>query len=267
MTQSRTSLRNLSTALLLFPLLAGCGLGTATTGNDSNVAADTTDTANQVVSITSVTSDGVDLTAAGITSNAAATVAAAGVIARVTPAGCATQSVVNNVATYTFTSCTGPYGLLSFTGSVQATYTVTLGPPASLKLDLTGTAQTQNGGTLNLKSSAIISGPPTNRTAVVTESSSAVSARGNSISHTGSYTAGWDGMCVSLGGNWSTTAALLTWATTVTNYKRCQNHCPLVGGSLRLVGPLHTTTLSFDGTATGQFTFDGKPGTIPLFCQ
>lgn len=265
MTLVRKSLCSLAlNALVLAPLLAGCG-GAAVSGDEA-MAADSTQTADQVSAVTSLTTDSVDLTTGSISSDTAAATAAAGASAKLMPASCVTKSVASNVATYTMTNCTGPYGLLAVSGTLQATYTVqTTGTNPSLKVDLAATGLKVNGASLDISSSATISGPPTARTATVSSTTKAVTARGNTISHSGSYTAGSDGSCVTLTGTFSTQSGLLSWSTQIDSYKRCQNMCP-AQGKITFTGVLHTTTVTFNGSATAAITVDGHAGNLGLLC-
>lgn len=266
MTLVRKSLCSLALGVLAFaPLLSGCG-GSAVSGDEA-MAADSTQTADQVSAVTSLTTDGVDLTTSGISSDTAATVAASSAGSKLTPATCLTKSVVGSVATYTMNSCTGPYGLVAVTGTLQATYTVQgSGTGTSLKVDLAATGLKVNGATLDIASSATISGPQTARTATVTSTTRAVTARGNSIAHTGSYTAGSDGNCVTLTGSFATQSGIFNWSTQIDNYKRCQNMCP-TQGKITFTGTLHTTTITYNGSATAAITVDGRTGNLGLLCS
>lgn len=244
--------------------LAACG-GTATS-NDDAIAADSTDTADQISALTSATSDSVDPNMAGLSSETAAQIGSSGASAKLT-AGCVTSTLVGNVVNYTLSSCSGPYGLVNVSGSLKATYTVnTVGPTTTLTVKLEGTALKVNGGSLDINSSAVITATGTARTATVSSATQATSARGNSITHSGMYTAGWDGSCVSLTGDFSTKSGLFSWMTDIANYKRCGASCP-TSGKITFTGNFHTTTISFNGTKTAAITYDGRSGSLNLLCQ
>lgn len=261
---SRNSLRLLAGGLVI-GTLAVSSCGGAADSNDEALAADSTDTADQVSALTSIMSDGADLSMAGLTSQSAAQGAMTGASAKLS-ASCLTAMTSGNVVTYTLKNCTGPYGLISLSGTLTATYTVqSAGAAPSLKVDLSGTGLKVNGASLSVNSSAIITGPANSRTAVVTSNTSATSARNNSITHSGNYTAGWDGACVSLTGSFSTRSGLLAFGTEIDSYRRCQDRCP-AQGSITFTGR-HVATLTFNGTATAQITVDGRAGRLPLLCQ
>lgn len=254
-----------SLPVLALGALAVFGCGGTANNNDDSLAADSTDTADQVSALSSLSSEGVD-PSTGPTHAAAAQAAATAVTAKLS-SGCVTTHVVGNQVTYTMNNCTGPYGLVSVTGALTATYTVQgTGTAATLTIVLSGTAIKINGASLNVNSTAVISGPTTNRTAVVNSNTTAVSARGNSITHAGNYTAGWDGVCLSMTGNFQTRAGLFNFMTQVDSYKRCLNHCP-TQGTITFTGNAHTTTLTFNGTASASIMIDGRSGNLSLFCK
>jgi hypothetical protein len=265
---SRKSLFSGIGAVFLGALLgSGCG-GTAGANGNEATAADSLETADQVSALSSVTTASVDPNMVGLTNNTAASTAASGTTAML-KAGCAIQTTVGNVVTYSLNNCTGPYGLVSLTGSLKATYTVVA--PGSLQVDLEGQNLKLNSSTLNINSSAVITVVGTARTATVTSTSSATGQRGNQITHMGSYTAGWDPNCVSLTGSFSTRVGLLqTYSTQIANYRRCQDLCPASGVitfSSTSGANTNTTTLTFDGTSTAAITFNGKAGNLSLFCK
>src|SRR4051812_20539041 len=116
------TLRSALYSLVLAPLLvASCG-GVGASDNDGENAADSADSASVTASLSSLTTDGVDMTAT--TSAAAATSAQVKAMTLLQPTACATAQVVGSVVTYTFNGCTGPYGLVSLTGSLTATYSM-----------------------------------------------------------------------------------------------------------------------------------------------
>lgn len=255
------ALRNSLFVLALSPLVA-CG-GSLAQSDDGQTAADSADTADVTTALSSLTSDGSDMAAA--TGDAAAAGAKAGVMAKLNPSGCVTANAVANVVSYTFNNCTGPYGLVKLTGTVTATYTKA-NAGASLAVALTSTNLAVNGAQVSLNSTSVISGPPTARTATVTTMSSATTANGKSISHSGAYTAKWDGMCVSLDGAFSTKVGLASWNTVVTGYKRCSGVCP-ESGKVVINGAGGTATISYTGSAVALvLTSGGDSGTITLAC-
>lgn len=262
----RKSLFSLTGGLLLGSMsLVGCGgFGQDGSTSDQAYAADTTDTADQVSALVSVSTDGIDTQASGLTSTIAAQAAVANVTAKLA-SGCVTATLQGSTATYVMNNCTGPYGLVSLTGTLSVGYTVTgSGAGTTVTVALSGSGIKLNNATLDVNSSAVISGPSTNRTAVVSSTTSAESARGNSIAHSGNYTAGWDGSCVTLTGTFMTRVGLSNYSTVITDYKRCLNTCPKTG-TITFTGK-NIITLAFDGTASADLTVNGKAGSLPLLC-
>lgn len=258
----KKTLRSSLSALVLSPLLlAACG-GSAAIATDGENAADSADTASVTASMSSLTTDGVD--ASATTAAAAATSAQVKAMALLSPQGCATAQVVGSTVNYTLTGCSGPYGLLNVTGAVSATYAVAAG---TVTVTLSGANLKANGSTVNLNATAVVTGAAGSRQAMVTSSTSAQTARGRTITHSGSYTAGWDGTCLTLSGAFTTQIGLIGWSTSVTNYKRCQGMCPASGVVVITAGN-NTATVTFAGGATVNYTDSrGDSGTVTLSCK
>lgn len=257
-------------SLLVAPLasLSACGGSATFSSTDAEIAADSTDTADVVSGLTSVSSDGVDVQASGLTSASAATAAAAAAGAKFVLPACLTKNVVGNVATYTMNSCSGPYGLLLVTGTLTATYTVAVsGGTPSVTVDLAGTGLKVNGMTVDVATTAKISGPSTSRTASVTSTSKATTMRGNSITHAGQYDATWDGMCMTLSGNFATQTMNNSYATVISGYKKCLNACP-TQGTVTFTNLSNTLTITYSGGKQAKLVVNGgAQQTINLLCQ
>lgn len=258
----KKTLRSSLSALVLSPLLlAACG-GSAAIATDGENAADSADTASVTASMSSLTTDGVD--ASATTAAAAAASAQVKALALLSPQGCATAQVVGSTVNYALNGCTGPYGLLNVTGSVSATYAVAAG---SVTVTLSGANLKANGSTVNLNATATVTGTAGSRQAMVTSSTSAQTARGRTITHSGSYTAGWDGTCLTLTGVFTTQIGLLGWSTSITDYKRCQGMCP-ASGTVVITAGSNTATVTFAGGATVSYTDNkGDSGTVTLSCK
>lgn len=259
----KKTLRSALYALVLSPLaLAACG-GSGGIATDGENAADSADTASVTASMSSLTTDGVDATAT--TSAAAAASAQAKAMTLLQPQGCATAQATGSTVNYTFNNCTGPYGLVNLSGQVAANYTLVAG--GGVTVTLSGTNLKANGSTVTLNATAVVTGTAGNRQATVTSSTSAQTSRGRTISHSGSYTAGWDGSCLTLTGAFTTQIGLLGWSTSITNYKRCQGMCP-ASGTVVITAGANTATVTFAGNATVTFTDNkGDTGTVTLLCK
>ena len=247
---------------------AGCGGSAVFSSADAELAADSTDTADVVSGLTSVSTDGVDVSASGLTGEQAATAAAAVAGTKFIQSACLTKAVVGNVATYTLNNCSGPYGLVLVTGTLTATYTVSVsGSTPTLNVSLAGTGIKVNGMTVDVAATAKISGPTNNRSASVTSTSKAVTQRGNTINHSGAYDATWDGMCMTLSGNFATQTAMNSYATVISGYKKCQNACPSQG-TVTFTNLANTLTITYTGGRMAKLVLNaGKEQTLTLLCQ
>lgn len=265
------SLRRLAlSSLLLAPLLSAtaCGGSATFSSADAEIAADSTDTADVVSGLTSVSTDGVDVQAAGLTSAGAATAAAVGAGAKFILPACLSKNVAGNIVTYTLNSCSGPYGLALVTGTLTATYTVSVsGSTPTLTVDLVGTGLKVNGMTVDVASTAKISGPASSRSASVSSTSKATTARGNSITHAGMYDATWDGMCMTLSGSFATQADSKSYATVISGYKKCLNACP-TQGTVTFTNLSNTLTITYSGGRQAKLVVNGgAQQTVNLLCQ
>jgi len=258
----KKTLRSSLYALILSPLLlAACG-GSAAVATDGENAADSADTASVTASMSSLTTDGVD--ASATTATAAAASAQVKALALLSPQGCATAQVNGSTVNYTLNGCTGPYGLINATGTVSATYALAAGV---LTVTLSGNNLKANGSTVNLNATATVTGAAGSRQAAVTSSTSAQTARGRTITHSGNYTAGWDGSCLTLNGAFTTQIGLIGWNTSIANYKRCQGMCP-ASGTVVITAGANTATVTFAGGATISYTDSkGDSGTVTLTCK
>ena len=247
---------------------SGCGGSAGFSATDAELAADSTDTADVVSGLTSVSSDGVDVSASGLTGEQAATAAAASAGSKFILPACLTKNVTGNVATYTLNSCSGPYGLVLVTGTLTATYTVAVaGGTPTVNVNLVGTGIKVNGMTVDVATTAKISGPTSNRTASVTSTSKAVTQRGNTINHSGMYDATWDGMCLTLSGSFATQTAMNSYATLISGYKKCQNACPSQG-TVTFTNLANTLTITYTGGRMAKLVLNaGKEQTLNLLCQ
>lgn len=147
------------------------------------------------------------------------------------PAGCLTTTLAGNVATHVFNGCTGPYGQVSFNGTVTSTYTF-----ASSTLTVRHEA---NGFKAN---GAEISGQ---RVVTYTKSATTITRKrvgtwtgatknGKAFSHDVDFIETWDPAtkCLTRSGSAQTSIAAREFSHSVTGYKRCgigALGCPLSG--------------------------------------
>ena len=185
-----------------------------------------------------------------------------------TPAGCATATVSQASVAYVLDGCSGPYGLASMGGSVNASFTTGLGGTVII---LSAQGLGASGATFDIASVATIEQvDATTRSITVMTEGEATGPRGVTLAREGDYTVTWTASCRTLAGEWMTTVSGLTWTTTVTDLERCgATTCPTAGGSIEHTGPAgRTITVSFDGSdSAGWSASTGEAGDVTLTCD
>jgi hypothetical protein len=204
-----------------------------------------------------------DPVAAAPTPEAAATMAAAAASTYYQPAGCVVATTAGATATYQFTNCRGPYGLVNLNGSLTARYVSR--SATGWTVQVTGSLQA-NSTTLRPDATATVSAVGASRTATVTVAGGGTGRRGVSYSNRGTYTATWDGTCFGISGSVTSTASTGAAATfTATGYRRCRGQCPDAGGVLSVSGEGGAVTITYSGGATATVT-GARTSTVRLFC-
>jgi hypothetical protein len=180
------------------------------------------------------------------------------------PAGCATTTTNLNVVTYTFNNCTGPYGLLKLNGTLTATLKPMAGGQVQITLAATGFKLATL--TTSVNATALVTTGVTQDSAMVTSTSSATNARGETAVHSGSYTAGWNSTCLTLNGSFMTTLGTskgtASWATQISNFQECSGMCPAQGGSVTVTGSGGgSVTVHYTNGSTAEVTSTNAGGT------
>lgn len=180
------------------------------------------------------------------------------------PAGCETSATAGSKTTYTFAGCSGPYGLVKVSGTIEVDLGAT---KAGATAHLTSSGLSVNGATLNLD----LDVTETATSVTIASNSTATGSRGGALTFAGSYTASFDqaAQCVSLTGNWSTKFDDLTWATSATGYQHCAGKCPAAGGKVTFAGPAgRSIAIAYDGSATAEVTdTKGQTSAVSLPCE
>jgi hypothetical protein len=184
------------------------------------------------------------------------------------PAGCIVSTREANVVTHVFTDCTGPHGLVHFTGKVVSTWT-----------HITNGAQVQhvakgfqiNGATVDhtvtiqyTKASGIY-------TKTRNGSSSGTTATGRAITHSANYVTVFDAntRCIQRDGSSETTVGARTVSRTIAGFERCgigAMGCPK-SGTITLARPRVNATLQFPGGAVVDITVNGRKFQRALTCN
>lgn len=253
------NLRPTASLTALVASLAACGGGVDT--EEYNAAADGMDGNSVTSSVLAVVSEPAS---AAMTGDAAAMASSQRASTYFLPAGCVTAVPSGATVAYTFTNCTGPYGLVLINGTVNATF--------SNRTATGWTVQTSGEVRLNRavhrpNATAVVSYASGTRTAMVTVNGSGTGPRGTAYATSGGYTSTWDGACLGLNGAVTVTANGQSLTVAATNWRRCRGECPAAGASVSLTAPGGTATIAYSGGPTATATGPrGGTATVNLFC-
>jgi hypothetical protein len=189
------------------------------------------------------------------------------------PAGCITTTLVGNVATHAFKDCTGPYGLVSFNGTVTSTYVRANG---TLTITHEATGFKANGTEITGKRVVTYSRSGTVVTKHRTGSWSGTTKKGKPFSHEADFTVTWDAAakCITRDGSAQTTVAAREHSRTIDGYKRCgigNLGCPESGKiTLERTRGANTASVSIEFLGGRDYTITGPNGrtfTRRLICR
>lgn len=259
----------LCTALTL--AVGGCGRG-ASEADDADDAVGTSGSTSSESALLSAAGEDSTAMPSGTTNDQLAEAASLKLKSRFKN-GCVTATRNLNVVTYVMVDCTGPYGLVTVSGTMVVTYTRQA--DGSIRADAAGTGLQVNQGTLDLSAVAIYSRNAAGlETAVVETHGTGTGPRGNTGVRTGNYVVTRDqaAACVTLEGTWSTVwngNANATTSTEVTGLKKCSASCPAAGGLITHTGIFgKVLTVTLDGSSVAAWsTTGGKSGTVNLDCK
>lgn len=192
------------------------------------------------------------------------------------PASCVTAETLGASSTLTLRDCSGPRGLRSIRGIVNVVYTVEAA--SSVAITLTSTDLTTGRGNVLLNATgeyAMDSGKP--RLSMIT-SGGGLATGSRPMTRAGTFVASWEGDCLLLDGQWTTTLELDLRATGVQGYKRCGAACPVSGtlayatvdAATATTDPFQTSAMLilFRGRNTATFTSSrGTVGSLTLPCS
>jgi hypothetical protein len=136
------------------------------------------------------------------------------------PAGCIVSTRVGNVITHVFTNCTGPYGLVSFNGTVTSTY---VREPSKLTITHVAEGFKINGATVSGSRTIVYSLSGTVISKTRTGDWSGTTAKGNPISHEASFVTTYDvaTRCITRDGSAETTIGGRSYSRSIDGFKRC----------------------------------------------
>ncbi len=260
----RNSMISRGFLLSLAMVAVGCG-GTT----DSAIAED----ADESVSVTStesaLTSELSDEVAqpASATTEQLAADATTRVPKAFSPSSCVTAVQAGPKVTYTLVNCTGPYGLVTVSGTLVATYS--RASTGGVQVVITGTGVKANKAIIDVNATVISTQAGSTRSASVTSTASGSGPRGIALSRDGQYTVTYDSetSCATVNGSWKTNVGARTSTTTVTNYARCKGACPTSGTIVHDTPRSTAVTINYSGAETAAWTTStGRSGTVNLLC-
>ena len=258
----RTSLTALSLCLGLS--VAACG------GN----AAGTDDEASDANAAMSQSSAIEYMLTNPISSNDAATAASSLAAAQWWPAGCATRAKdsSNPIVTVTLNNCSGPFGLLKWSGTLTVTFAKNTDGTLNVKASSTNMTANGSPASFSLDRNITINGTSTTREVKGSANWTRTNAAGTLITHSNSWTAMVDSgtKCRTLNGTAATTIGTQIVASTAKDYKICRTSgvdgCP--SGTLSHISASgDVVSVTFDGTSNAIVTGPRGTRTVGLICQ
>ncbi len=190
------------------------------------------------------------------------------------PSGCATgvKDPTQPIATITLTNCTGPFGLIRWSGTLTATYSKNA--DGTINVKATSTNMTVNGKTAQFAMDRTITvDSATTRTVKGSSTWTRQNAEGETVTHANAWTAMVDTTtrCRTVSGSGTTTVGTKVYATTSRDYKVCRSvdsdSCPS-GTLTHTVTPGQTVvTVTFNGTSTAMVSGPNGSRSVPILCQ
>lgn len=150
------------------------------------------------------------------------------------PAGCltVTSDEAAKTTTYTFASCTGPYGLITLNGSVALAYTQR---GATVDATITAAGFQVNGATIDWDVAASVqAGAAGARTMTWSGTIAGTTAKGRALSRQNDKVFTWTagGSCIGIDGISTGNLSGRSLEIDVSNYQRCKGECPEAGSTL-----------------------------------
>ena len=183
------------------------------------------------------------------------------------PAGClvVANDTAASTATYTFTDCTGPYGLVSVNGSVSVVYSAPSATELKLSFSITEPFTLTGAGgkqatITDWAATADITASGTDLTTRTLQWNGRLSGttrRGTAFDHSSTWMVSWTvgGDCISESGTSSGAAGDLSVTTTVTDFQACAGSCPASGSEITITDTTHGDTYDLKyGKDTATYT-------------
>jgi hypothetical protein len=186
------------------------------------------------------------------------------------PAGCieATVDTTAKTATYVFSACTGPLGLVELDGTVEVAWTDS---PGGVTLNYSAEGFKINRATLDSwKASAVVTASGSARHMVWSAQLSGTTGRGRTFTRTNDKTIDWTvgQPCVTVSGQSDGTILGVELRTTIDRFSRCASECPQSGSEITVenVKTGGSVDIKYDGGPEAVLTVDGTSTDIGLAC-
>jgi hypothetical protein len=152
------------------------------------------------------------------------------------PAGClvVTDDAANKKATYKFSDCTGPYGLVHITGEVDLTYSSSAAN--QLTVNYSANSLQINRSTINWTATANVTGNGLARDMVWDGKFDGTTAHGRAFQRTNHKEYKWTvgQACLSVAGSSDGTVTSHELKTDVINFSICKGGCPEAGSEIKV---------------------------------
>jgi hypothetical protein len=186
------------------------------------------------------------------------------------PAGCvqATVDTTAMTATYVFTGCTGPLGLVELDGTVDVSWTT---DPGQVTLNYESHGFKINRATIDTwQASAIVTASGSARRMVWNAELSGTTGRGRTFTRTNQKTIDWTvgQPCVTVSGVSDGTIVGVELKTTIDSFSRCAAECPQSGSEITVENVKNGTSvdIKYSGGPEAVLTIDGTATDIGLAC-
>ncbi len=244
----------------LLSLATGCGLkGEDLSLEGQAIVKDTNESAATIELAADLsTIPGLVLSNAQMTLSAAVA-AQSGIAQLAQPAKCLTVTTENNVVTYTFAGCTGPWGLAKLTGQEVATFSPD--GPGQVKVNLHSVGLEVNGIAAEHDAKVVVASKGGTQTIDVQGSFTGTTTAGRKVKHAALLTVVRSAdACITLKGTTDTKIGLRRLGLRYEAFRRCVARTTCPTGTIVATGDLSgfRVTLTFDGTEEGLAT--GKNG-------
>jgi hypothetical protein len=289
-TVTRTQLRTLALSLLTahvgaFSVLGMVGCAASDAGSSTELAAAGADGADTEADLESLgqsfvggsSSLSIQSASALSPSLAAGGLKAEGIVSNPAggfyqPAGCLVEDsdTIARTATYTFTDCTGPFGLVQLNGVVSVSWSVSSADTLNLKLSSENFKV--NAATItSWNASAVITSSGDGRDMTWSASLAGTTGSGRAFTRTNDKDIKWTvgQSCIDIGGSSQGTISGLDLETTITSYSRCEGSCPAAGSEINVKDVTNgdSVDVKYLGGDRAQFTsIKGTETDLTLFC-